>query len=82
MKYFLSLRRASKVNAPLISSKEIAEEFGISVQSFGGMIGNNPNSPKPVIANRTKGVSNKVQWYNAKEIRAWLAEKLGREARA
>lgn len=57
----------------LRTGKEMAAEFGISVQSLSGYI-KNRSGPKPRIANRTAGVSNRVQWYSPAEMRKWWGE--------
>jgi len=62
---------------PLITLKEACAEFGVSTNSVGAMMKNDPNRPKPVLSKRTRA-SKSAQWYNPEELRAWLASKLGR----
>jgi transposase len=61
---------------PPISAREAAKEFGISANSLGALLRNYKDSPKQ------KFRTQKDAWFNAAEIRAWLAAKLGREANA
>jgi hypothetical protein len=58
------------VREALRTGKEMAAEFGISAHCLAGFISNH-NGPKPRIANRTAGVTNRVQWYSPSEMRKW-----------
>jgi hypothetical protein len=61
--------RGSSEHEALRTGKEMAEEFGISVQSLAAYMRNH-NGPKPRLAHRNMS-SNPAQWYSPTEMRAW-----------
>ena len=69
MKKILDLQRGSN-RKPLISAKELANEFGVSIEKLGSMIGKSSIPPPKKVFVSGHG-STRNSWYEPKEFRAW-----------
>ena len=58
----------SKSRPPLRSATELAEEFGISVNRLGGLLGGY-NGPKSRLSRRN--ISMKNSWFDRSEVVLW-----------
>lgn len=56
---------------PLRTTKEIAEEFGISVRQLCGFLAKDATSPKPKLVKTNRTTRKQNSWYNQQEMREW-----------
>lgn len=68
--------RGAKPGVPLRSKQEMAEEFGISMQSLAGLMRTHAGAPKPCITHGTPSTKTKIEHYDPREMRAWYAQVL------
>lgn len=53
---------------PLRTAKELADEFGIDIRKFGGLL-NRKDAPKGVVRNKSFSTSN--TYFEPNEVRRW-----------
>ena len=65
------LRDNGQKRPPLRTTKEMADEFGISFARLSGLISTHKGAPTPIFKRHgvVKGAIN--NWYNPAEMRAW-----------
>jgi hypothetical protein len=64
---------ARKGRVPLRTSRELAEEFGVTTHAFALSLAHAADAPKPVLVK--KGNAHAANWYNPKEVRAWWSKR-------
>ena len=64
-----SARNGGAPRKPLISAKEIADEFGLSMHALNAYIGHH-NGPEPVFRKASHTTRNST-WYDPAEMRKW-----------
>ena len=73
-RFALTPERSARVGChhkPLRSTRELADEFGVSLPKLASELAKNPG-PKPKLVNRHGGRSD--SWYDPAEMRAWWAK--------
>lgn len=66
-------QRGQGLGRPLMTAKELADEFGVSVHKFGSLLGNY-NGPKQKTNNRGSGTSFTNSYFDPVEVRRWWVE--------
>lgn len=67
-------KQGEKNNKPLRSLRELADEFGVSMQTVSSAIARH-SGPAPVLVHRRRSAGGtQNSWYDPVEMRAWWAK--------